>query len=71
MAGRPRAYFAISISDFELFFSLADDVISTSYYVHISGKVFELVPFPGYFVDRYTRSPGKYRWPCLTYLELR
>ena len=51
MAGRPHAYFAISILDFELFFSLADHVISTSYHVHISGKAFELVPIPGYLVD--------------------
>ena len=28
MAGRRHAYFAISISDFELFISLADDVIT-------------------------------------------
>ena len=40
---------------FLFFFSLADDVISTSYYVHISGKVLELVPIPGYFVDGYIR----------------
>ena len=45
---------------FEVFFSLADDVISKSYYVDISGKVFELVPIPGYFVVGYTRYPGKY-----------
>ena len=64
-AGRPHAYFAISISEFELFLPLADDVISTflityRYQVHISGKVFELVPIPGYCVDGYTRYPGKY-----------
>ena len=47
MAGRPHAYFAISILDFELFFSLADHVISTSYHVHISGKAFELDLYPG------------------------
>ena len=63
MAARPHYYFAISISDFDFFFSLPDDVISTfliTYQVHISGKVFELVPIPGYFVDGYTRYPGKY-----------
>ena len=50
VAGRPHAYFAISISDFEFFFLLQiDDVISTFYDVHISGEVFELVPVPGYF----------------------
>ena len=63
VAARPHDYFAISISDFDFFFSLPDDVISTfliTYQVHISGKVFELVPIPGYFVDGYTRYPGKY-----------
>ena len=62
VTGRPQAYFAISISDFEVFFSLADDVIvvSASYYVDISGKVCELVPIPGYFVYGYIRYPGKY-----------
>ena len=33
VAGRPHAYSAFSISDFELFISLADDVTSISYYV--------------------------------------
>ena len=33
VAVRLHAYFAISISDFGSFFSLPDDVISTSYYV--------------------------------------
>ena len=60
VARRPHAYFAISISDFEFVFSLADNVISTTYYVHISDKVFELVPIPGYFVDGHTRYPGKF-----------
>ena len=59
MAGRPHAYFA-TISYFDFLFFLADDVISTSYYVHISGDVLELAPIPGYFVDGYTRYPGKY-----------
>ena len=61
VAGRSHSYFAISISDFERGFSLADEAMSTSYYVlvHISGKVFELVPIPGYFVDGHTRYPGK------------
>ena len=45
---------------FQFFFSLADVVIRTSYYVHISCTVFQLVPIPGYFVDGYTRHPGKY-----------
>ena len=62
VAGRSHSYFAISISDFERGFSLADEAMSTSYYVlvHISGKVFELVPIPGYFVDGHTRYPGKF-----------
>ena len=60
VAWRPHAYFAISFSDYELFLSLTDGVISTSYCVHFSGKVFELVPIPGYFFDGYIRYPGKY-----------
>ena len=40
------------------YFSLTDDVISTFYHVHISGKVLVLVSIPGYFVDGYTRYPG-------------
>ena len=35
VAGRPYAYFAISISRSYIIFSLADDVIRTSYFVHI------------------------------------
>ena len=52
----PILHFQFQISSY---FSLADDVMSISCYVHISGKVFELAPLPGYFVDGYNRHPGK------------
>ena len=75
VAGRPHAYFA-TISYFDFLFFLADDVISTSYYVHIRvRKVFELVPIPRFCCRWAYPLPGyvlvRYRGPYLTYLTLR
>ena len=57
--------------EFVYYFGLADVVTSTSHCVHISGKVFELVPIVGYFIDGYTWTRVSIGAMHLSYLEVR
>ena len=47
VGGIPHAYFATSISGFEFVFSLADDVISTSFRVHFRLRYLSSYLYPG------------------------
>ena len=56
--------------EFVYYFGLADDVMSTSHDIHISGKAFECVPIPGYFVDQITCTRVSTGATYLSYLNL-
>ena len=57
--------------EFVYCFCLADDVVSISHDVHISGKVFSLVPTPGHFVDGDTYTRISIGATYLSHLKLR
>ena len=69
MYGRETACL-ILFSEFVYCFGLADDVMSTSHDIHITGKVFELVLIPRYFVDGYTHTRVSIGATYLSYLKL-